>query len=309
MEVAELSWRYKNLIAEGKRTDMANTRIGYRAAVDKYREAASVADLIGGAGGAERRANADQCLSNSYVNLGELAAAACAVCSSLRAARASGSRTMLVGVLSSCGKVALGAAGEMASAERQSREQERRSGSPSYGGLDLSQEGRISLPTTPAALSRLGLAYNEAAVKICDAALAATGGRGSPAADDGRRVPSLNVEARARGSLGSCLYKLDEEQQRSLELLRQAVALRRQVARTAAPDHSILRRSADARRRAVYSRIRAEGEWLRRNGGSRGVPARGARAERGLGGRVSDSEDTDVPDQSMWRGARSDGAR
>ena len=129
---------------------------------------------------------------------------------------------------------------EMVNAERESREQERLSGPPSYSGLDLSQVGRISLPTTPAALSRLGLAYNEAAVAICESALAAAGGRGSPAADDNQRVPSLRVEAIARGFLGQCLFNMGAEQQRSLELLRQAVALWRQIVRTAAPGYDTL---------------------------------------------------------------------
>jgi len=135
---------------------------------------------------------------------------------------------------------------------RESREEERRSNSSSYGGFDLSQEGRIdlsqqgriSLPTTPAALSRLGLAYNEAAVAICDEALAAVGGRGSPAANDKWRVPSLQTEANARANLGTCLFKMGVERQRTLELLRQAVALRRQAMRTKAPCHVTL----DARR-------------------------------------------------------------
>ena len=49
--------------------------------------------------------------------------------------------------------------------------------------------------TIPAALSRLGLAYNEAAIGICDGALAAAGGRDSLTADGDWRVPNLNVEA------------------------------------------------------------------------------------------------------------------
>jgi len=113
---------------------------------------------------------------------------------------------MLVTALAQCSSVAMYAPEEMARGEGESREQERLGGSPSYGGLDLSREGRISLPTTPAALSRLMVAYNEAAVGICDAALAAAGGRGRSAADDSSRVPVLYVEAQARGSLAKCLY-------------------------------------------------------------------------------------------------------
>jgi len=226
---------------EASKALMANTRIGFLAAVEKGREAATVADLIGGAEGALRRASVDQLISNWMIHLGDMTAAALAALSSLRAARASGDRTMLVGGLISCGNVARSAPGEMANAERASREQERISGYPvSYDGLDLSHEGRISLPTTPAALSRLGLAYNEAAVALCDAAIAAAGGRGSPAANDIGSFPDLPTEARGRGCVGICLYELGEERQRSLELLRQAVALRRQELRTAAPGQGTL---------------------------------------------------------------------
>jgi len=45
---------------------------------------------------------------------------------------------------------------------------------------------------------------------------------------------------RARGHLGDCLYNLGEERQRSLELLRQAVALWRQELRTVAPGQNTL---------------------------------------------------------------------
>jgi len=194
-----------------------------------------VADLIGGVQGAIYRANVEDGRCRCLLLLHDMAAAAQAACSSLRAARASGSRTALVTALSVCDTVAENAPCEMVTAERESRDQERLTGSPSYGGLDLSQEGRVSLPTTPAALFGLGLAYNEAAVAICDVALAAVGGRGSPAADDNERVPHPCVEAQARGHLGVCLNNLGEEPQRSYELLRQAVALRRQVLRTVAP--------------------------------------------------------------------------
>ena len=97
-----------------------------------------------------------------------------------------------------CGNVARSAPYEMAKAELESQEQER-SGAPYHGGLDLSQEGRVRLPPNPAALY---LAYNEAAVALSDAAVAAAGGRASAAAADPLRVPSLSVEAHARGALG-----------------------------------------------------------------------------------------------------------
>jgi len=138
---------------------MTNTRIGYLAAVEKFKEVASVADLIGGAEGADRRTEADGLLSICLLSLGNTAAAARAACSSLRAARAAGSRTLLVKSLVTCGNVATQAPDEMAKAEKESREQERLGDSPSYGGLDLSQEGWVSLPTNPATLSWLSLAY------------------------------------------------------------------------------------------------------------------------------------------------------
>jgi len=222
-------------MAEAETAHLGNTRIGYLAAAEKLREAASVAVHIGGAEGAMFRADADQFRSACLLRLGDNAAAAQAACSSLRAARASGSRSALVNGLTKCGETASDAASEMVNAERESREHERLGGSPSYGGLDLSQEGRISLPNTPAALSRLALAYNEAAVGICDDALTAAGGRDSLTADEDWRVPNLQVEAQARGHLGTCLHNLGEERQRSLELMRQAVTLWRLMVQTAAP--------------------------------------------------------------------------
>jgi len=213
---------------------LANTRIGYLAAVEHAKEAASVADLIGGAEGAGRRTQTDQLLANCLLSLGNTAAAARAACSSPRTARAAGSRTLLITSLATCGNMANQAPDEMANAEKESRKQERRGGSPSYGGLDLSQEGRINLPTNPAALSRLGLAYEEAAVATCDAALTAAGGRDSPTGNDERRVPLLRLEAETRACLASHLFDLGEEQ-RGLELLRQAVALLRPVLRKAMP--------------------------------------------------------------------------
>jgi len=231
-DAAKLALCYRDLITEANEAQMTNTRIGLLAAVEKGREAASVTDLIGGAKGAFCRADTDQLISSWLTRLGDMAAAALAASSSLRAARASSNRTMLVIGLISCGKVATIAPGEMANAERASREQERINGYPvSYGGLDLSHEGRISLPTTPAALSRLGLAYNEAAVGICDA--------------NRESFPDVCTEAQARGSLGLCLYNLGEERQRSLELLRQAVGLRRQALLTAVPRQDFLSTSRD----------------------------------------------------------------
>jgi len=205
-DVASLRQRIYDLSIEGRQALVENTRIGYLAAVENAKEAASVADLIGGAEGASRRTEADNLLSTCLFRLGNTAGAARAACSSLRAARAAGSRTLVVQSLAACGIVANQAPEEMAKAERESREQERLGGSPSYWGLDLSQEGWVSLPTNPAALSRLGTAYNEAAVATCDAALTAAGGRDSPTANNERHVPSLVQEAQARGGLGISLH-------------------------------------------------------------------------------------------------------
>jgi len=245
MGVEQLDARFRDLFDESLKAHMANTRVGYHAAVAKVKEAVTVADLIGSAGGAVRHSQADLLLSSGLLHLGEMAAAACAACSSLRTARASGNITVLVSALSNCGKVAREAPDEMVKAKRENREQERRSGSaPLYGGLDLSQEGHIILPTSLAALSRLRLTYMEAAVKICDAALIAAGGRGSLAADDAWRVPPLQVEAEVRGSLGIELGLLGEEPQRSLELRRRSVALMRQMVRRAAPGLDVLQAKA-----------------------------------------------------------------
>jgi len=239
-DVARLCQRFSDLSTEANQAIMANTRIGYLAAAENAKEAASVADLIGGAEGAGRRTDADHLISTCLVRLGNTAAAARAACSSLRAARVAGSRTFLVRSLVGCGTVANHAPDEMVNAERESREQERLGGSPSYRGLDLSQEGWVSLPTTPAALFRLGLAYHEAAVATCEAALAAAGGRDSPAANDEWHVPSLRLEAQVRGCLGASLHDYGERQ-RGVELLRQAVTLLRLVVRRAAPgsDHLV----------------------------------------------------------------------
>jgi len=240
MDVAKLLQllrRFHELSDEATQALVPHTRVGYLAAVEKYKESALVADLIGGAEGADRRADSDRLVGRCLFRLGNMAAAAHAACSSLRAARASGRRTALVTSLITCSTVAHEAPDVMVKAERESREQERRDGFPSYGGLDLTQEGKISLPTSPAALARLGLMYMEAAVATCDTALAAAGGRDNPADgdDDERRVPSLRIEAEARGALGVRLGSLNVERQRSLELLRQAVELLRRAVRMATP--------------------------------------------------------------------------
>jgi len=242
MSVEQLTACYGDMYVEAQKARMTNTRVGYLGAVAKAKEAAAVSDLIGGAGGASRHSQADVLLTNCLLQLGEMAAAAYAACSSLRTAHASGNISALLSALSACGNVARKAPNEMAKAERESREQKRLSGNtPSYGGLDLPPEGHISLPITPAALSRLCITYMEAAIRICDAALAAAGGRGSLAADDELRVPSLGLEVETRGYLGISLIILGEEPQRGLELERQAVALMRQRVRRAAPGLDVLK--------------------------------------------------------------------
>jgi len=289
MDSEQLGQRFRDLASEADQAQMANTRTGHLAAMEKAREAASVAGLIGGAEGASCRVRADLLIANSLCGLRDMAAAARAACAALGSARASGNRSSLVRALIRCGIVANQAPGEMATAERESREQERLGGSASYGGLDLSQEGRISLPTTPATLSRLGLAYNEAAVAICDAALAAAGGRGSPAAAEKRRVPSLLLEANARGLLGGSLHKLDEKPQRSLEILWQAVALLRRAVQTAAPGFEALQAKL-----ALASLLTNMGAMLGLTG-RRGVPgpAGMAEGERRLREALELSEETD----------------
>jgi len=210
------------LAGEATKARFSNTRIGYLAAVEKYKEAALVADLLA-QDGAYCRAMLDGERSGCLLFMGEMAAAAHAACSALRAARASNG-TGLVTALLACGNVALKAPDEMVKAETESRKHEPHSGSSSYDGLDLS---RIILPTTPAALFRLSLAYREAAIAICDMMLA-----DSPTDNGERRVP-LRLEANVRGDLGASLYKLGGDRQRSFELFRQAVALLRQQMRTA----------------------------------------------------------------------------
>jgi len=228
---AKLFETFRDLTTEADKASKTSSRVGHLAEVEKLKEAMTVAELIGGKVGAECRLHAEYLLSGRLLLVGDKIASARAVCSSLRAARALGNRAKLVEVLMSCSSLAENAPDAMVKAEKESREQERLTGSPHHGGLDLSHEGRISLPTTPAALSRICISYAEAAVEICEAALASAGGRNSPAAD-GRRVSSLLTEARAYGHLGVCLINLGVKRRRSLELLRRAVALMRQKLRT-----------------------------------------------------------------------------
>jgi len=235
MDVEKLLARFDGLVREADQAHLINTRVGVFTAVKKAKEAAAVADLIGGAVGASRRANAELVLCSCLFCVGNMAAAADGACSALRAARAAGSTSFIVLALMECGKVANKAPDEMAKAERQSRDQERLGGSTlSYGGLDLSQEGRVCLPTTPAALSRLAVAYGEAAVATCDAALAAVGGRDSAAGAAAAGLPSLCLEGDTRGRLGLRLCQLGVERQRGLDLLREAVVLLRRAVRMAA---------------------------------------------------------------------------
>ena len=184
VDVADLIRKYLDLLDDVDGLRMINSRVGHLAAVDKLKAAAALSDSIGGAQGAFRRADADQLLASCLICLGYMAPAAYAACSSLQAARASGSKMMLVSALATCGEVAKLAPGEMAIVESENRLRERITGSPpSCGGLDLSQEGRIRLPTTPTALSRLGLTYEEAALAIWNTTWSPTTASSAAAAD------------------------------------------------------------------------------------------------------------------------------
>jgi len=125
MDAAKLRLSYQDLMGFVQKTCLTDTRIGNLAVVEMLKEASTFADLIGGADGAGRRADADQVLSSTLLYLGEWTSAAHAACSSLRAARASGCRTILVAVLATCSEVAKIAPGEMASAERERAESRR----------------------------------------------------------------------------------------------------------------------------------------------------------------------------------------
>jgi len=221
-DAARLLTRYGELVATADAANSENTRLGMRAAVEAFKEAGSVADLLGCAEGAFLRGKADLFLSNNLMHLDHMPAAARAACSAARCARAAGSRTLLVKATTMCGAVAQAAPDQMVNAEMESRERERRSDSPSYGG----PEGRIRLPTTPAALSRLCIAYGEAAVAVCENAPA------DERAGYDNLSPSLLEEAQARGALGVYLRE-EGEQHQSVELARQAVALLRRAVTSA----------------------------------------------------------------------------
>jgi len=235
LQRARLIWTFGAISKEARAHCLANTRIGQLAAAEKLKEAAAATDHIGGAYGADLRSDTDQLLSQCLVHSGDLAAAARAAASSLQAARVSGNRTVLVVALANCGRVAQLAPTEMIRMEKEGRAQEERLGSL---GVALLLEGRVSLPTTARATRSMGLAYAEVALAMCDAALAAAGGRGSPAAADHRRVPSLLAEVTVRDSVVACLAALDEDRPRVMELTRQLVALSRQMVRTAAPSEA-----------------------------------------------------------------------
>jgi len=228
MNQVQLAKRFGELFYEADDARLSNNRIGFLAAAEKARQAIVLAEFIVGSEGAVRRSEAGVLQANCLLNSGNPAAAARVACAVLRAAREAGRRTCIVKGLDVCGAVAQIAPDQMVAAERESREYERLSGFPSFGNLDP-QEGRISLPTIPAARSRLSLAYREAAVALCDTALKAAGGRGRVAPEDHQHVPTLRVEAKARGSLGVCLHRVGGAPQRIAELIRQAVALLRQA--------------------------------------------------------------------------------
>jgi len=150
--------RIDALTAEADNARLANSRSSLIAAVEKYREAAAVADIMGGARGAGSRANTDELLADCLRRLNDMPAAARAACSSLRAARASEDRSLLVKALLACADVARESPGEMAQAEKESREQERLSTPPPVirrprplaGRADQpADHPRRSLPTGP----------------------------------------------------------------------------------------------------------------------------------------------------------------
>ena len=130
-----------NLVNQSKPFIMANKRQGYLAGIGKLKEASALADLIGGAVGSSLRAKADYLQTFSQNRFDDQKAAARVACSSLRAARAAGSRAHLVEALVGCGTVE--APCEMIKAEKESREQEIRDGHPMHD-LDLSQEVKPS---------------------------------------------------------------------------------------------------------------------------------------------------------------------
>ena len=141
LDHAKLSKNHDDLKHDVRVARMKGTRHGWLAAVGKLREAAAVADLIGGAEGVHRNAHAYNRISECQLHLGHMTAAAGAAFASHRAARALGSRTELVTALALAGTVALDGPAEMARAESEGREQERTSIYLTYG-LDLSEEGR-----------------------------------------------------------------------------------------------------------------------------------------------------------------------
>jgi len=225
---------FHKLLFDARELYQHSTRLSYLAAVEKLKEAEAVAEHIGGADGCILHVDAGLLHSDSLVCLGDLAAATRAACDTTRAARASGNIARLIQALVACGTVAEDAPEEMARAEERSLEQERLRGfAPSFGGMDLSKQGWICLPTTPAALSRFCIRYGEAAVFICDAALAACGGRDSPGPG---KADELRVAADVRRYLAVCLFKRGEDRQRGLKVMREAVELLRHVMRMVAPD-------------------------------------------------------------------------
>ena len=194
-----LMQRFKCLYDDADSARMASSRSGNLTAVEKFKAAGSVADVIGGEYVFFGRSSSDRLLSYSLIALDDLAAAALAACSSLRAARACGIIPKLVEALDVCYSVAKVDPEAMVKADRESRE--RHSSVQSHGSLSL-QLGRIRLPTTPADFSRLRLSYIDAAVAVCDAALAAGTGE--------HQVPSLLAQAEVRARLGACLIDLGE---------------------------------------------------------------------------------------------------
>jgi len=195
-----LTGQFAALMIESKRANERKTNAGHLAKLAKLKEAAAVANAIGGETGATLRAISDQGLWLTLLAAGDCVAAARAASSMLSAARAeSGNLSMLVEAMATCAIVARRAPETMAKADKKGREKETRDGSLSDKGQQrpsLSQEGRFRFPTTPAALSQLTRAYLTAAVAVCDAALAGyIPDSDTPVSARGRHIPSRRVRA------------------------------------------------------------------------------------------------------------------
>jgi hypothetical protein len=242
---------YHSLVAEGGRLIAQDSRSSYLASADKFRQAAAVTPAIRGSYGAGLRSAAERVQAHSMVRAGDTAGAARVACASVASARAGANRTLLVEALISCAIVARSSSDDMVRAEEEMArcEQARVPADgpaldthppPARPPLDLSSEGRVRMPTTGLERALLGLAYSQAAVDICDAAIAAAAAPGGPPVNDSH-VPSLDAQASARSNLARCLVESGIDPARGVALLREAAALRRRLL-AERPDASHARR-------------------------------------------------------------------